>query len=150
MTRQMEEASECTVLRERRERARINIGEDQKIIDRLNAQLRQAEIQIADKRAELRRMDDGISVSVPGPQSRDDRDRSNNNRGPWDDLAGALGGPIARRLRRRELEREIRELESKLARIHGDLQPRLRLWNETIADHHQIRSEMRKLGCFNP
>jgi predicted nucleic acid-binding Zn-ribbon protein len=141
----------CEELREKRRRANLNIASDQRDRDRLVSEIRRIEIQIADKRAEIRRIQNRLpDPSIQSLVPTDDHGRKRPPK-PWEivvDVVQAAASPAQNRFTIQQLEREIGELETDLPDLRQRRWDRQERLNEMIAGRACINDAMRRKGCI--
>lgn len=141
----------CEELREKRERAESNIREDQRLKQSLEAQIRRIEIEIANNRAEIRRLRNQTPLpSLPGPVRRDNAGRPKPPK-PHEivlSAAQAAADYFPNRSEIRRLEGEIGALERRRQGLRPQYMTRLERWNEAQDSRGCIIRAMREKGCI--
>lgn len=142
------ESLSCEILRRRQSSLNSNIGRDQRLRDSLRAQVRQVEIQRADKQFELDQIGKPPIPGLPSP----DGGRSRRRRRPG--LPGivitavdAVSTPVDNAMERRRLKRDIRALNGRLRVLRQDLFDRQEKLNELIAGRGLINTALRNKRC---
>ena len=147
----MMERFDCEALREKRARAISVIADDQRLRDSLVAQIRNIEIQIAHKRADIDQLRSRLpEPTLPGFVTIGTIGRLGRYR--LGDLAvdssPAAAQYVQARRDTRRLEVEIETLERELPALRQALWERTERLNEAISARACITTAMRNKGCI--
>ena len=140
------ERFDCEALREKRARAISIIADDQRLRDSLAAQIRNIEIQIAHKRADMEQLRSRPSEpTLPGFVSLDRTGRPRRPR--FSDLAADIAQATAQQVQDRQdinrLTDDIARLEARLPPLRQALWDRIERLNEAISARACVTTAMR-------
>lgn len=147
----MMERFDCEALREKRARAISVIADDQRLRDSLAAQIRNIEMQIAHKRADMEQLRSRLpEPTLPGFVGVDRTGRPRRPR--LSDLAVDIAQATAQQVQDRRvinrLSDDIVRLEARLPPLRQALWERTERLNEAISARACITTTMRNKGCI--